>query len=402
MSDVTTFGSNDDAEEYKKMKKYDKLPYRLDFIQKLVSNNQLQALVDLDVSQTITKSTDIRSVLDKKIHDFNHVMNSIGAKLVYVKSGSTGHTFKGFTLTENGEVDNSFAVKVVAFPKKEKYGNINDTKRPENAELLMLKVLSYFVVNNQTPHIILPIATFNTSIRPFIALKDNIISNKRYDEFVDRFVNHEFYENVSVLISEWANGGDLLDYLRKNYKTMHLLYWKIIFFQILSVLAVIHNKYPDFRHNDMKANNILVHKIECHRNNKFKYKINGQKYIIPNIGIQIKLWDFDFACIPSIVSNSKVSAKWTDKINIKPKRNQYYDLHYCINTLTKKGFCPELMTDESVPKEFKDFVNRIIPAKYSTGAEVTDRGRLLLDEEYTTPDKLLKEDPFFESFRANN
>ena len=53
-------------------------------------------------------------------------------------------------------------------------------KRPENAELLMIKLLSEFIINKQTPHIVLPITTFNTSIKPFISLpKDNIVNNKK-------------------------------------------------------------------------------------------------------------------------------------------------------------------------------------------------------------------------------
>ena len=63
------------------------------------------------------------------------------------------------------------------------------------------------------------------------------------------------------LISEWANNGDLLDYLRKNYKSLGLKEWRVLIFQILSVLAIIQAKYPSFRHNDMKANNVLIHKI---------------------------------------------------------------------------------------------------------------------------------------------
>ena len=64
---------------------------------------------------------------------------------------------------------------------------------------------------------------------------------------------------------------------------MTLKVWRVILFQILSVLAVIQAKYPGFRHNDLKANNLLIHSIESrNKNNKFKYKINGQTYIIPN------------------------------------------------------------------------------------------------------------------------
>ena len=388
-----------DEKGYNKMKKYDKLPYRLEFIKKILFDNRLTPLLDIDLNETATFS-DIRNVLQKKTYDFNYIMNTINAKLVYIKSGSTGHTFKGFTVNGKGEIEDSFAVKVVAYPKKERYGNLNDIKRPENAELFMLKLLSYFVVNNQTPHIILPIATFNTSIKPFLVLKDTIIKHKRYDEFVEKFNNGEYYDNVSVLISEWANSGDLLDYFRKNIKSLKLVHYKVIFFQVLSVLAVIQNKYPEFRHNDMKANNLLVHKIECHRNNKYKYKINGQKYIIPNVGIQVKLWDFDFACIPPVVRNTKVEAKWTDKINIKPVQNKYYDIHYFFNTLTKKGFISDFFSYTEIPQDVKDFFRRVVPEKYSTGKEVTDRGRLLVDDEYLSPDGILKSDPFFAVFRT--
>ena len=62
-------------------------------------------------------------------------------------------------------------------------------------------------------------------------------------------------------------------------------------------------------------------------------KINDIIYVIPNIGFQIKLWDFDFACIEGVVNNSKVNAKWTDKINVSYGKNQYYDIHYFFNNL---------------------------------------------------------------------
>src|SRR4029079_9271424 len=102
-------------------------------------------------------SFDIRTILNKKKFDFYQVINNIGGKLKYVKSGTTGHTFKGMISTNNGTSPINYAVKVVAYSKKEKYGDINDVRRPENAELMMIRLLSYFVVKRQTPHIILPV-----------------------------------------------------------------------------------------------------------------------------------------------------------------------------------------------------------------------------------------------------
>jgi hypothetical protein len=384
--------------------KFNMIPYRLEVIKDMVDGKILDSMIDFknEHGDIVSSSEDIREMVPKKYIDFNKAIKDLGGKLLYIKSGSTGHTFKGVFPPPNNENKVNYAVKIVAYPRKENYGDMFSVKRPENAELLMIKVLSSFVKSKMTPHLVLPITTFNTSIKPFLSLpKDNIVNNKKYDAFVKRYKKGEYYDNVSVLISEWANSGDLLDYIKNNYKSMQVKHWRSIIFQLLSVLAIIQNKYPGFRHNDMKANNILVNKIDTTKTHyKFKYKINGQVYIVPNIGIQIQLWDFDFACIPGIVENSKVDAEWTDRINIKPEQNRYYDIHYFFNTLTKKGFFPEFWTEPEVPEKIRDFVKRIIPEKYSKeGKYVTDRGRILVNEEYMTPDWILKNDPLFKVMR---
>jgi serine/threonine protein kinase len=378
---------------------------RIGIIQKMVGGDYIDPILDFksssDSFEYSTNTEDIRALLPKKYVDFSKAINDLGGKLLYIKSGSTGHTFKGIHPPPNNENRQPYAVKIVAYPKKENYGDMYNAKRPENTELLMIRLLSNLVMSKQTPHIVLPITTFNTSIKPFLSLtKSNIVNNKKFEQFVEKYEKGEYYQNVSILVSEWANGGDLLDYLRKNYKTMKLKHWQAIFFQMLSVLAIIHAKYPGFRHNDMKANNILIHNIDIDDSNKkYLYKINQQQYIVPNIGFQIKLWDFDFACIPGIVNNSKVEAEWTNKINIKPEQNKYYDIHYFFSTLTRKGFFPEFYTEDEIPTKVKEFVKRVIPPEYEVGKNVSDRGRILVNDEYTTPDELLKTDIFFKSLR---
>lgn len=389
------------------MENFDNIPYRIDFIKKLFSKNKFIPLIDFNSNETeyfenSSNNIDTRTVLNKQSYDFNNVINKIGGKLQYVKSGSTGHTFKGIFPTKNGEIN--YAVKIVAYPKKQGYGNLYDIRRPENAEILALKTLSYFVINNHTPHIVLPMITFNTPLKPFTSLsKNNIVNNKKYDEFIKKYNKGDFYEEASILISEWANSGDLLDYIRNNYKKMTTKDWRIIFFQIISVLAVIFKKYPNFRHNDLKANNILLQKINIdNKYTKFKYEINGKEYIIPNIGYQIKIWDFDFACIPGVVDNKKVAADWTNKINIKSERNQYYDIHFFFNTLTRKGFFPQFWEAEEIDKKVKQFVSRIVPEQYREGKNIAERGRLLVNNEFITPEKILLEDPFFDKMRPIN
>jgi serine/threonine protein kinase len=391
-------------ENTKSDKNLNLIPDRINTIENMMTGKNIESIVNFKTSDAIKypdNVEDIRGLLPKKYIDFGKAIGDLGGKLLYIKSGSTGHTFKGVHPPPDNEGKESYAVKIVAYPKKENYGDMYNVKRPENAELLMIRLLSYFVINKQTPHIVLPITTFNTSIKPFLNLtKNNTINNKKFEQFVERYEKGDYYQNVSVLVSEWANGGDLLDYLRKNYKTLTLNDWRIIFFQILSVLAIIQSKYPGFRHNDMKANNILMHKIDIDDDNKnYLYKINNQTYVVPNIGFQVKLWDFDFACIKGVVENSKVNAEWTSKINISSEQNRYYDIHYFFNTLTRKGFFPEFLTSEDIPLKVKDFVKRVVPEKFQTGKLVSDRGRVLTNEEYLTPDQIIKTDRFFKCMR---
>jgi serine/threonine protein kinase len=389
----------------KNKKNFNLISDRISTIKNMVGGNNIESIIDFKNSSESfeypTDKDDIRELLPKKYIDFGKAVNELGGKLLYIKSGSTGHTFKGVHPTNENKLP--YAVKIVAYPKKENYGDMYNIKRPENTELLMIKLLSYFVINKQTPHIVLPITTFNTSIKPFLSLtKSNIVNNKKFEQFIEKYEKGEYYQNVSILVSEWANGGDLLDYIRKNYKKFKIKDWRTIFFQFLSVLAIIQDKYPGFRHNDLKANNLLVQAIEIPESNKkHLYRINNQTYVVPNIGFQIKLWDFDFACIKGIVDNSKVDADWTKKINISSEQNRYYDVHYFFNTLYRKGFFPEFLTDDAIPDKVKEFVSRVIPDKFRTGQYVSDRGRVLINEEYLIPDDILKNDIFFKIMRKS-
>jgi len=390
-----------------KKKNVNLIPDRINNIEKITQGKYIEPIINfknLSVTTQNSENNDIRELLPKKYIEFTKAIEELGGKLLYIKSGSTGHTFKGVHIGSNDDSKQSYAVKIVAYPKKENYGDMYNIKRPENVELLMIRLLSQFIIEKHTPHIILPITTFNTSIKPFLNLtEDNIVDNKKFDIFVEKYKKGEYYNNVSVLISEWATGGDLLDYIRKNYKKFKTKEWRTIFYQFLSVLTVIQTKYPAFRHNDLKANNLLVHLIDIPDvNKKLYYNINNQVYIVPNIGFQIKLWDFDFACIKGIIDNAKVDADWTKKINISSEQNRYYDVHYFFNTLYRKGFFPEFLSDD-IPDKVKEFVHRIIPEKYRTNSEfVSERGRILVNDEYITPDDILKYDPFFKIMRKNN
>ena len=371
---------------------------RIEFIRNLLKDNKLKGMIELDIWDT-DSAVSVR--LDKKFMDIKALLNSMNVKLKYFKSDTYGHTFKAISTNKQ----TILTVLIRPFPKDD-YGPINSLSRPENAELRMLKLLSNFVIRGYTPHIILPINTFDTSITHFTTVPKHIIDladekNALYKTFIERYNDGELEDVVSVLISEWCNGGDLLDYIRKNYATMTLKTWTVIIFQILFTLTIIHNKYPAFRHNNLKANNIWVQLSNIEKKNKYRYDIENYKFLIPNINLQIRLAEFDFACIDGVIENNKVNAEWTKKINITKKENKYYDMHYFFNTLTSKIFFPQFY-EGGAPAEIVDFVHRIIPTEYRINSEnVNKRGRILVDVEYTTPYKVIMEDPLFDKYRFN-
>uniref|UniRef100_A0A6C0C933 Protein kinase domain-containing protein n=1 Tax=viral metagenome TaxID=1070528 RepID=A0A6C0C933_9ZZZZ len=369
---------------------------RIEFVKNILKGSKLKPMIDFD---NVDSSTNIK--LNKQIMNIKELFTSMDIRLRYLKSGTTGHTFKGVS---KGDKSIEFAVKVCAYPKDE-YGAINNLSRPENTELRMLKLLSQFVIKRCTPHFVLPIGMFNTNITNFIKIPPGIIDlkdpkNKMYKKFVARYHNDDYEDFVSVLISEWANGGDLLDYIRKNYAKLTLKDWVVFIFQILFTLSLIHKKYPAFRHNDMKANNILVQLTNITSSMPYYcYNMDGVKFIMPNINMQIKIWDFDFACIDGIIENNKVNASWTRKMNITKKENKYYDMHYFFNTLISARFFPQFY-EGGVPPEIVEFVHRIIPEKYRTaGKYVNEKGRIQVDFEYTTPYKVIMTDPLFNKYR---
>lgn len=413
MSKIKTNNSSNNKNNEKNFNNSNTIQSRIFNIKNLISNAKLEPinpLKSMDVGLETefyegpkeNKSLDTKTVLGKKTLDFYNIINRLNSKLLYVKSGAYGNTFKGIVTNNDDEEIMSFALKMVAYPKKNGYGSINNITRPENSEICMLKLLSYFVIRSQTPHLILPIITFNTSIKPFLTLQDEEVvskDNTKYTEFISNYNEGMYYETVSIVISEWANRGDLSMFLKKNYQKLKLIHWQCIFFQIISTLAIIQTKYPTFRHNDFKANNILISKVDA-CNKLLIYKVLDKEYILPAIGYNIYLWDFDFACIPGIVDNSKVYKEWTNKINIKPIKNRYYDVHYFFCTLIYKGFLPELIEDPIVPIEVKEFIEWIIPIDYRPGHssnKVNKRCRLQVDDELYKPIDIL-DNEFFAPF----
>lgn len=316
---------------------------------------------------------EITELLDKSLFDYNN----LNVKLDLLRTDDSYYCNFNLPIKENN---------IAAYVYPEKLNKNFNKNSVAHVELRMCKLLEEFVTTNVNPHILLILGSL-------------IVKNINWHTLVPNSNTNQLKNQALVLLKEPIQ-YDFLKFIRNNYKEMILIDWKVFFFQILSVLACIQLKYPTFRHNNFKACDISVEKISKHNKYK-KYALNGTNFYVPNIGYQTKIASFIFSQIPGLVDNDLTEeiSPWTGIININRKPNRYYDIHYLFNSLIRKGFFPEILTSEFIPIEVKNFINRIVPDQYKYGKNVHKRGRLLIDDEYTTPYQILMHDDFFKEFR---
>lgn len=203
-----------------------------------------------------------------------------------------------------------------------------------NTEYTVNTILTRLVLNKVTPHICL------------LYGETTMLEDKHKEIigiFVEKYKKKDkdiLLDMAKVLMMEWANLGDLSDYIQENYKKWTFEIWRALFFQMLAMLATIQEHYPTFRHNDLSLANILVQSTRKENFNSkeqpgyYKYHINGKEYCVPDIGFRILLTDFDYASIKEKnISNEKVNTEYTRKFGVVADQNTSFDCHMMFNWL---------------------------------------------------------------------
>ncbi len=268
----------------------------------------------------------------------------------------------------------SYSIKEVNFNNIGTYNNLIDNPdRYENVEVRMLQLLSGLVFSHATPHINLPIMTFVCNPSPHLS----DAQTQMYDLTTKR-----------IIVSELANLGDMHHFVSNTAKKWERsstgeLIWKVMLFQILSVLATIQEYYPNFLHNDLKPDNILVKSTSNREsdNKFFQYRVGGKTFYVPDVGFQLLIWDFDFATIAGTIDNDKLIVMIDDKdANLVAHKNQYYDLRMCIGTLYRYW-------SEYMPTKIHDWIQDHVLTDKIPCSEHDERP--LESIQYTTPAQLL-------------
>jgi|UniRef100_A0A6C0J741 hypothetical protein len=196
---------------------------------------------------------------------------------------------------------NTYVVKNCAYQEDE---HINDIEENVNCEVRMIKHLNNFIFNSISPHILLYIkhAQCTACNNPSM-----------------RIVTEVCRSNVEELSNEeWP-------YLKNM---------DIIIFQVLYTLHCIQSVYPEWRHNDLKIDNVFIDKVA---EDDYYYKIQNKFFKI-STDMFAKISDFGLAHLPNIIINKAVypnpELDWDPTTNgMRPTQNRYYDMHMFLNEI---------------------------------------------------------------------
>jgi hypothetical protein len=274
-----------------------------------------------------------------------------------------------------------------------------------NTEHIINSLLTDLFVNRTTPHIcVLYGATelMESKHKPII---QTLVKKYKKDE------RDILIDMSKVLMTEWAELGDLTDYIKNNYRKWSLETWKALMFQIIAMLALIQEKYPTFRHNDLSLSNILVQNTrkealdETELSGYYKYNINGKIYCVQDIGFRVLLADFDYSSIKELnITNEKLDNKHTKSFGAVTEENKSFDCHMMLNWInvwTLKLYKYEDL--EGVLGEVKKFIYGVIDENYRghknryLNHNRLRNGKKVIDK--LIPVNILESDPFFEKFR---
>lgn len=331
---------------------------------------------------------------------FKYFKNNADIKFLSSELGSYGFPFK--FCFKNCSMDNidSFALKILTLEKDDQeieyyqdnyspknsmffFSNLNDSdekileKVPQlsiNVEIIIIYLLSSLVKNFETPHINLPILAYSCKINHL--LPDREIKNLELEDNIPK---------VNILMSEWCNQGTLRTFIKSLNKDQRIKYFPTITFQIIYTLMVIQNTYPNYRHNDLSDNNILVYKLNNPKNYLYQIEKNSDCYfyLLENCPFQLRLWDFDFSCIKGVVDNFKV-LNFDLQQGITDKPNKYYDL----GTIFSWIYSHFKNLSENITLFFDDILNYIDfkdPNQFDK-----EYNRPLIQKEFTTPKKIIE------------
>ncbi len=238
-----------------------------------------------------------------------------------------------------------------------------------NTEDYIQAQLTQLVLRQVTPHVCM---LYGATV--LAEPKHQAMIQKYIDKYKRKYKD-EYLDMAKVIMTEWADEGDLDEYIKQHKATWSIETWRVLLFQMCAMLALIQEKIPSFRHNDLSLANILVQRTtttttEAAAAGYYKYVIGGKEYFVPDIGFRVLLADFDYASIEAMgVTNEKLDTSTTRKFGTVPHKNASFDCQMMLNWLNMwalKLNKPRTYVGDNGETLFrvKEFIDSVIDQKY--------------------------------------
>jgi hypothetical protein len=228
--------------------------------------------------------------------------------------------------------DDSFAMKISyytedtieKFIKKKRYGDLEGAKREKDQDSILVsekfsKVTAVLFDKKITPHFVRVFE--EQDVKNFAAKIPGLEKRLNNLATYQRMYNHVAFMDLF--------DTDLTRLL--THKVLDDNEIKIVIFQILYTIAAAQHTLPNFRHNDLSTNNVLV------RNNRkkmtFRYDVDGMVFYTPT-KYAVAVTDYDFVHVPSIkiLNNRRVMS---GNYKVSEENNISYDVHLFIKSVYK-------------------------------------------------------------------
>ena len=288
----------------------------------------------------------------------------------------------------------------------------NNDQHPVNFEVLLYHKLNRLVDKDITPHIIY-------LYKSIVCNFDDVLGN--YQQDISHRIETEIEkgnleDKVNILMLEFGSMGTINSFVKNRISK--LIQFKILFFQVISMLVTTQYHIPNFIHGDIHCSNIIIQK-ELHGHSLeelrsgipkyIRYRLFEKDFYIPWTGFSARVFDFDLSRCDEL-KNSKMNEDYVKIHGITEDFNPIFDYHLFLNSLLNDK---NKYDNPNIPKEVFDFYNEQIPRKYQgwkneylkttrltnykqTG-DINDTN--LVPDDIRTPSEVLLNHPFFDVFR---
>ena len=240
----------------------------------------------------------------------------------------------------------------------------DDKNHPTNLEIAIGKEMSTFVQKGYTPNINMILESTRCNLDELKKIK-GVKGSEWLKENKVLLRDGDIYPHINIYFMEIGT-MDLKKFIkhRCEEKTIHFVEILEILFQIFHTLSVLQYLIPEYRHNDLKPNNLIVRINGDNMNRDFnnfslvnRYQNGSKSFFIPHRGYIVKIIDFDFSNSSKYKNRKLRNYKNSNfrYLGYSPLENPVFDVHFILNFFYGSN---QIM--DSIP-EFKAFIKKVLP-----------------------------------------